>query len=163
MTRMNTRTLHMARAAGSTVWLLALACQIEPSPSADIEVVTSVQALAPHPALMEPQRIVCPEVNRQARELGAMLPRQLDADTLALAVTAKGCDLTLEYQLTTLEAKDVTESGLRAVRLRVGEQLCTDRGALGVMQQGGRFTNIYYDKAKAPIGLFSVSAEDCGI
>ena len=100
---------------------------------------------------------------RQARELAEALPRRLDDDTLATAVTANGCDLTLEYQLVTLDAKDVTENGLSAMRSSVRGELCADRGALAVMQLGGRFTNVYYDRAHARIGLFSVAADDCGI
>jgi hypothetical protein len=105
----------------------------------------------------------CPDVERQARELGAELPRQLDADTRATRVSTRGCDLTLEYELVTLSAKDVADSGMRAMRRRVIDQLCSDRGALSVMQRGGRFTNVYYDNAREPIGLFTVAADDCGI
>jgi hypothetical protein len=129
------------------------------------QLVTEVAALAPRtataPAL--PPRSPCPDVERQARELAAELPRQLDADTRASRVTARGCDLTLEYQLVTLSAADIAESRMRAVRGRVIEQLCSDRGALGVMQRGGRFTNVYYDRASEPIGVFTVGADDCGI
>lgn len=129
------------------------------------EVVTQVAALAPLPprAPLLPPRSPCPDVERQARELAAELPRQLDDDTRASRVTAKGCDLTLEYQLVTLSASDIVESRMRAVRGRVIDQLCSDRGALGVMQRGGRFTNVYYDRASEPIGVFTVGADDCGI
>jgi len=134
------------------------------------EIVTSVAALTPEapspvpsPVDFAPTRVVCPEVERQARELQALLPQQLDADTLATGVSSHGCDLTLEYQLLTLTAQDVTEKGLRAMRSRVSDQLCADRGALAVMHRGGRFTNIYYDRGHTQIGLFSVAAEDCGI
>lgn len=137
------------------------------------EIVTEVQALqpsatgvaAPAPAddsVVEPMS-VCPDVQEQARELGATLPQQLDADTRATGVTARGCDLTLEYELVTLSAREVSESGLRAMRGQVTAQLCSDKGALGVMHRGGRFTNVYYDRARAPIGLFTVAADDCGI
>jgi hypothetical protein len=105
----------------------------------------------------------CPDVQLQARDLGAGLPRRLDPDTLATSVSARGCDLVFEYELTTLDAKDVAADGMRAMSARVSDQLCSDRGALGVMQRGGRFTNVYYDRARVPIGLFTVTAEDCGI
>jgi hypothetical protein len=105
----------------------------------------------------------CPDVQRQAQALGAALPRRLDADTLATSVSARGCDLVFEYELTTLDAKDVATGGLQAMSSRVSDQLCADRGALGVMQRGGRFTNVYYDRSRVPIGLFTVTAEDCGI
>ena len=134
------------------------------------ELVTAVAALtpeapspAPSPVDFAPSRVVCPEVERQARALQELLPQQLDADTLATGVSSHGCDLTLEYQLLTLAAKDVTEKGLRAMRSRVSDQLCADRGALAVMHRGGRFTNIYYDRGHTQISLFSVAAEDCGI
>jgi hypothetical protein len=137
------------------------------------EIVTEVQALqpsatgvaAPEPeggSVVEPMS-VCPDVQEQARELGATLPQQLDPDTRATGVTARGCDLTLEYELVTLSAREVSESGLRAMRGQVTAQLCSDKGALGVMHRGGRFTNVYYDRARAPIGLFTVAADDCGI
>ena len=106
---------------------------------------------------------MCPDVEQQARELSAGLPRALDPDTIATKVEARGCDLVLEYQLVTLSANDVHERGMLAMRSRVVEQLCEDRGALGVMQRGGRFTNVYYDNARTQIGLFTVAADDCGI
>jgi hypothetical protein len=151
------------------------------SPAEPASLVTSVAALAPAPRAelpapapaTAPEELVreafelpptrCPEVARQARELSEGLPRRLDDDTLATAVTATGCDLTLEYQLVTLDAKDVSEKGMRAMRSSVRGELCSDRGALAVMQMGGRFTNVYYDRAHARIGLFSVAADDCGI
>jgi hypothetical protein len=112
---------------------------------------------------VEPGSERCPDVQRQARALGAALPRRLDPDTLATSVTARGCDLVFEYELTTLDAKDVAAGGMQAMSSRVSDQLCADRGALGVMQRGGRFTNVYYDRSRVPIGLFTVTAEDCGI
>jgi hypothetical protein len=155
---------------------LALAgCNREP----ERELVTQVEALQPRaPAATAgaskearlrdavPERsgpTVCAEVEEQARELAAALPRQLDADTRATRVTASGCDLRLEYELLTLAASDVSERGLRAMRQHVLDRLCSDKGALAVMQRGGRFTNVYYDRVQAPIGLFTVAADDCGI
>jgi hypothetical protein len=126
-------------------------------------VATSPIAPSTEPEPSDRAHSACPDVERQARELGAVLPRQLDADTRATGVTAQGCDLTLEYQLVTLTANEVAESGLRAMRSRVMDQLCSDTGALGVMQRGGRFTNVYYDRVHAPIGVFTVAADDCGI
>ena len=159
-----------------SAWAIALgswACETA-SPREPAALVTSIAALAPAPreelSAPAPEELVreafelpptrCPEVARQARELAEALPRRLDDDTLATAVTANGCDLTLEYQLVTLDAKDVTENGLSAMRSSVRGELCADRGAL---QLGGRFTNVYYDRAHARIGLFSVAADDCGI
>ena len=166
-------------------WLLALgAWGCERASQADpTGLVTRIEALAPAPRsepsvpavapTPAPEELVreafelpptrCPEVARQARELSEVLPRQLDGDTLATAVTANGCDLTLEYQLVTLDAKDVSEKGMTAMRSSVRSELCSDRGALAVMQEGGRFTNVYYDRTRARIGLFSVAADDCGI
>jgi len=139
---------------------------LEPAPSAAVATSTPIPTSAPEELVREafelpPTR--CPEVARQARELSEALPRRLDDDTLATAVTANGCDLTLEYQLVTLDAKDVSERGMSAMRSSVRSDLCSDRGALAVMQMGGRFTNIYYDRARSRIGLFSVAADDCGI
>ena len=143
---------------------------LAPAPHAETSTVAHVPAAAPAAA---PEDLVreafelpparCPEVARQAQELSEVLPRQLDRDTLATGVTANGCDLTLEYQLVTLDAKDVTDSGMGAVRSSVSRELCSDRGALAVMQHGGRFTNIYYDRGHTRIGVFSVAADDCGI
>jgi hypothetical protein len=137
-----------------------------PTPGARSPVELSPNELSPSALSATPEprtRSACPDVEQQARELGAGLPRQLDADTRATGVTAQGCDLTLEYELVTLAANEVAEGGLRAMRGRVMEQLCSDTGALGVMQRGGRFTNVYYDRVHAPIGVFTVAADDCGI
>lgn len=159
-------------------WGCERASRVEPA-----ALVTSIEALAPAPRadrtapaaapVTAPEDLVreafelpparCPEVARQARELSEVLPRRLDDDTLATAVTANGCDLTLEYQLVTLDAEEVSEKGMSAMRSSVRGELCSDRGALAVMQQGGRFTNVYYDRTRARIGLFSVAADDCGI
>jgi hypothetical protein len=145
------------------------------------EIVTEVEALKPlatsptaSAALTEelfnrdevPERpavTACSDVEKKARELAAALPRQLDADTRATHVSAKGCDLRLEYELVTLDASEVSERGMRAMRHRVLDRLCSDKGALAVMQRGGRFTNVYYDRVQAPIALFTVAADDCGI
>lgn len=170
------RTTGFALSALALAWL---GCQTaEPR---EREVVTQIAALEPLPAPVataaeraadtvpdtpEPShrsRSACPDVEQQARALGAALPRQLDADTRATRVTAQGCDLTLEYELVTLAASEVAEGGMRAMRGRVTDQLCSDTGALGVMQRGGRFTNVYYDRVHAPIGVFTVAADDCGI
>jgi hypothetical protein len=145
------------------------------------EIVTQVEALKPiaqapatSPGLTQelfardevPERppiTACSDVEKKARELAAVLPRQLDADTRATRVSATGCDLRLEYELVTLDASDVSERGMRAMRHSVLDRLCSDKGALAVMQRGGRFTNVYFDRAQAPIGLFTVAADDCGI
>jgi hypothetical protein len=156
---------------------LGAACREAPEPKAR-EIVTQVEALTPSPGAAGPFTASapragehdepigaarCPEVQRQASNLAAGLPRRLDADTLATGVTAQGCDLIFEYELTTLDAKDVAAGGMAAMSSRVSEQLCSDRGALAVMQRGGRFTNVYYDRARVQIGLFTVTADDCGI
>jgi hypothetical protein len=150
-----------------------LACESERQPA----VVTLVQALSPAatsedaararsvPAVVsvaeQPSLAPCAEAERQARELSASLPQQLDADTRATRVTARGCDLTMEYELTTLRAADVAPGAVDAMQEQVIGQLCQDRGALAVLQRGGVFTNAYYDRVHAPIGHFSVAIEDC--
>lgn len=168
--------------AGGVVGLASTlgGCQAPPEPEPELS--TSVAALSPVSAarlaaraidassalgdledgVREPSR-VCPDVELQARALSATLPRVLDADTIVTRVTARGCDLTLEYQLVTLAARDVQERGVLAMRSRVVGQLCNDTGALGVMQRGGRFTNVYSDGEQLRIGLFTVAADDCGI
>jgi hypothetical protein len=159
-----------------SVPLACSACKVT-AHERDRELVTEVAALSARPpagsnaaalATSDPPAapmtgFPCPDVERQARELGAELPRQLDADTRATRVSARGCDLTLEYELVTLSAKDVSASGVRAMRAKVIDQLCSDPGALSVMQRGGRFTNVYYDRAREPITVFTVAADDCGI
>jgi hypothetical protein len=134
---------------------------LEPAPAAAAPL--SKEVLVPDAVPARPGPTACAEVEEQARELAAALPRQLDADTRATRVTASGCDLRLEYELLTLAASDVSERGLRAMRQHVLDRLCSDKGALAVMQRGGRFTNVYYDRVQAPIGLFTVAADDCGI
>jgi hypothetical protein len=166
---------------GSLALLCGLAlvgCDRQP----EREIVTQVEALKPlaPPASAEgsalsvnafgedevPERppvTACSDVEKKARALASELPRQLDADTRATRVTAKGCDLRIEYELLTLAAREVSERGMRAMRHRVLDRLCTDKGALAVMQRGGRFTNVYYDREQTQIGLFTVAADDCGI
>jgi hypothetical protein len=136
-----------------------------------VELVTEVHALSPaaadpapvasEPLTPSPQQAPCNEVERQARALGAGLPRQLDVDTRLTAVTARACELRLEYELSTLSASEVAPDGMQAMRDHVIDQLCTNRGALAVFQQGGSFTQSYYDRAHTPIGQFAVSGDDC--
>lgn len=164
-----------SRVAGAAVALGALGCELAaeaPRAVAERALVTEVRAALPaipSPAAPEAQPAAprasgaCADVARQARELGRSLPRRLDDDTVATAVTSSGCDLRLEYELPTLDAADVSAAGLRAMRARVLTQLCSDPGALAVMHRGGRFTNVYFDRARTQIALFSVAADDCGI
>jgi hypothetical protein len=174
--RLRFRRLGFGRGSLALLAGLALAgCEHER------EIVTQVEALKPlaqapvaSPGLTadvftrdevpeRPPITACSDVEKKARELAAALPRQLDADTRATRVSATGCDLRLEYELVTLDASDVSERGMRAMRHQVLDRLCSDKGALAVMQRGGRFTNVYYDRVQAPIALFTVSADDCGI
>lgn len=164
------------RVASAAIALGALGCELAaeaPRAGADRALVTEVQAMLP--AVPPPAAVpeaqpaapraggACADVVRQASELGRSLPRRLDDDTVATAVTSSGCDLRLEYELPTLDAADVSAAGLRAMRGRVLAQLCSDPGALAVMHRGGRFTNVYFDRAGVQIALFSVAADDCGI
>jgi hypothetical protein len=142
---------------------------------AGAEIVTSVQALLPAPARpsaaaasplarvktpsASPHR--CEEVERQARLLDAGMPKQLDADTRATRVFATGCDLTLEYELSTLSAADVDPDGVQAMRDQILEVVCVDHGALAVLEHGGTVTNQYYDRAHVPIGHFTIAEQDC--
>lgn len=103
----------------------------------------------------------CELVEREARKLGAAMPRRLDADTAAIGVSARGCDLTLSYQLLNLAAADVAPGGVLAMRARVVGQLCADKAARATLERGGTFTNVYFDEANARIGQFAVSAQDC--
>jgi hypothetical protein len=105
--------------------------------------------------------VPCHEVERQAHALSLGLPRQLDVDTRLTAVTARACELRLEYELSTLVTSEVAPDGVQAMRDHTIDQLCSDRGALAVFQQGGSFTQFYYDRTHAPIGHFTVSADDC--
>jgi hypothetical protein len=151
-----------------TLTLSCVACRTEPT-TEERALVTEVAQLSARPAAavaptpLAPLRSECADVERQARELGADLPRQLDADTRATRVSARGCDLTLEYELVTVSARDVPEKNMSALRRRVKGQLCSDPGVLGVMRRGGRVTNVYYDRGREPIDLFTVAADDCGI
>src|SRR5687767_9156755 len=104
------RPLRCLRAHVVLVFMALSSCRAEP------EVSTTVAALQPQappsePAIDDPE---CEFVEREARKLNASLPRQLDADTVAQAVTARGCALTLEYRISNLSASDVAPGGLAA-------------------------------------------------
>lgn len=126
------------------------------------QVSTRVEALQPLPTAPLPVRDPeCEFVQREARKLNASLPRQLDADTAATLVTARGCDLTLEYRISNLSASDVAPSGMSAMREQVVEQLCDDTAARATLERGGTFTNVYYDGESTRIGQFTVARNDC--
>lgn len=135
-------------------------CAVEP----EAQVSTRVEALLPRLASAAPAKPAegpCELVEREARKLGASMPRALDEHTRVTAVTARGCALTLEYQILDLKAADVAPMGVAAMRERVVGQLCADAAALATLQRGGSFTNIYYDEARARIGEFTVAHADC--
>jgi hypothetical protein len=124
----------------------------------------SVRALPLQPvaaASAAPADAACELVEREARKLGASLPKRLDEDTAATRVNASGCNLTLEYQLLTLTAAEVDPSGMHAMRGRVVGQLCTDPAARATLERGGTFTNVYNDQVGARIGHFTVKVRDC--
>lgn len=139
--------------------LLAVLCACRSEPEAPESV--RVEALQPVAAPAAPADAACEFVEREARKLGASLPKRLDADTAATRVSASGCNLTLEYQLLTLSAAEVDPDGMHAMRGRVAQQLCSDAAARATLERGGTFTNVYSDQVGARIGHFTVKARDC--
>lgn len=151
------RRLRCLRTHLVLVMIALSSCRAEP------EVSTTLAALQPQappspPPVADPE---CEFVEREARKLNASLPRQLDADTIAAAVTASGCALTLEYRISNLSTSDVAPGGIAAMREQVVEQLCDDAAARATLERGGTFTNVYYGNASARIGEFTVGRDDC--
>lgn len=147
--------------AGSVLGATLLCgCPAEPERpvSRRVEALLPGSALSPVASPPDPR---CEFVEREARKLDASLPRQLDADTAATRVTARGCDLTLEYQVLNLAAAEVAPSGMQVMRARVVAQLCTDTAARATLEHGGSFTNVYHDELRAQIGQFTVRRGDC--
>ena len=105
--------------------------------------------------------VYCRQVEQQARETHAGLPKRLDRDTSATRVVAYGCDVVLEYAMHDLNVEQVAPEGLRALRSEVVNKLCADGGARTVMDRGGSFTNVYRDQRSALIDQFTITAEDC--
>ncbi|MEO8180251.1 MAG: hypothetical protein ABI895_15555 [Deltaproteobacteria bacterium] len=103
----------------------------------------------------------CRQVERQARDTNASLPKRLDRDTKATRVAAFGCDVVLEYAMLDLTVDEVALDGMREMRSDVLQKLCSDRGARGVMEHGGSFTNVYRDEQSALIDQFTITTEDC--
>jgi hypothetical protein len=135
-------------------------CQTEP----EARVSTRIEALQPQPPAASLPPVAdaeCEFVEREAQKLNTSLPRQLDADTAATRVTARGCELTLEYRISNLSASDVAPGGMAAMRGQVVEQLCEDSAARATLERGGTFTNVYYGDDSASIGQFTVRKDDC--
>jgi hypothetical protein len=103
----------------------------------------------------------CRQVERQARETNATLPKRLDRDTSSTRVVAFGCDVILEYAMLDLTVNEVAVDGMRLMRDDVLQKLCSDVGARGVMAHGGSFTNVYRDQRSALIDQFTITTEDC--
>ena len=103
----------------------------------------------------------CRQVERQARDTNAALPKRLDRDTSATRVVAYGCDVVLEYALHDLTVDQVVANGLRDMRSDVIQKLCSDRGARGVLEHGGSFTNVYRDEKSVLIDQFLITTDDC--
>ncbi len=152
--------LSASRCRSVLATIVLSACRAEP----EAQISTHVEALLPasRPAAQgSPSDAACEFVEREARKLNASMPRQLDTDTAATRVTARGCALTLEYQLLNLVSAEVAPAGMQAMRARVADQLCTDLAARATLERGGTFTNVYSDQSHARIGQFTVSADDC--
>jgi hypothetical protein len=119
------------------------------------------RAERPEPDAIDEANVYCRQVEQQARETHAGLPKRLDRDTSATRVVAYGCDVVLEYAMHDLNAEDVAAEGVRALRAEVVNKLCSDGGARGVMNHGGSFTNVYRDQRSALIDQFTITAEAC--
>jgi hypothetical protein len=165
--------------SGLSLSLLALGCKAKPS-AIEPQIVTEVQMVRPAaervPVVasagvvpiaapsVDPSREqaeYCRQVERHALDTNASLPKRLDKDTSATRVVAYGCDVVLEYALLDLSVSDVAVDGVHAMRHEVLQKLCSDRGARGVMDHGGSFTNVYRDERLALIDQFTITAEDC--
>lgn len=103
----------------------------------------------------------CRQVERQARETNASLPQRLDRDTSATRAVAYGCDVVLEYALLDLTVDEVAANGMRDLRSDVLQKLCSDRGARGVLEHSGSFTNVYRDANSSLIDQFLITRDDC--
>jgi hypothetical protein len=165
--------------SGLSLSLLAFACKAKP-PAEEPQIVTEVQMVRPAADLapvaasaavapivvpsvdpVQEQAEFCRQVERQAIDTNASLPKRLDEDTSATRVVAYGCDVVLEYAMLDLSVSDVAIDGVRAMRRQVLQKLCSDRGARGVMEHGGSFTNVYRDEKLALIDQFTITTEDC--
>lgn len=120
-----------------------------------------VPVAAPSVDTVQEQAEFCRQVERQALDTNASLPKRLDKDTSATRVVAYGCDVVLEYAMLDLSVSDVAVDGVHAMRQDVLQKLCSDRGARGVMDHGGSFTNVYRDEKLALIDQFTITTADC--
>ncbi|HEU4576774.1 MAG TPA: hypothetical protein VFS67_00870 [Polyangiaceae bacterium] len=166
--------------SGLSLSLLAFACKTKPPAVEEPLIVTEVHMVRPEPDpapaaagastvpvvapsvdSLQEQAEFCRQVERQALDTNASLPKRLDQDTSATRVVAYGCDVVLEYAMHDLAVGDVAVDGVRAMRREVLQKLCSDRGARGVMDHGGSFTNVYRDAKLALIDQFTITTEDC--
>lgn len=147
--------VHMVRPAAERV------AARDSASASTADAVAGPRAERPEPDAIDEANVYCRQVEQQARETHAGLPRRLDRDTSATRVVAYGCDVVLEYAMHDLDAEDVVAGGLRALRAEVINKLCGDAGARGVMNRGGSFTNVYRDQRSALIDQFTITAEAC--
>jgi hypothetical protein len=165
--------------SGLAFSLLVFGCRAKPD-AAEPQIVTEVKMVrpaaerapviasadvvpvaAPSVDSVQEQAEFCRQVERQALDTNASLPKRLDKDTSATRVVAYGCDVVLEYAMLGLSVSDVAVAGVHAMRQEVLQKLCSDRGARGVMDHGGSFTNVYRDEKLALIDQFTITTEDC--
>jgi hypothetical protein len=165
--------------SGLSPSLLAFGCKAKPQ-AVEPEIVTEVKMVrpaaermpaaasagvvaisAPSVDSLQEHAEFCRQVERQALDTNASLPKRLDKDTSATRVVAYGCDVVLEYAMLDLSVSDVAVDGVHAMRQEVLHKLCSDRGARGVMEHGGSFTNVYRDEKLALIDQFTITTEDC--
>src|SRR5262245_33515326 len=110
------------RCVGVLVALCGCRAEAEMQPSVRVEPLLVAPAVASAP----PRDAACEFVEGEAQKLNASMPRRLDQDTAALGVRASGCDLSIEYQMLNLDARDVAPNGMHAMRSQVVGQLCAD-------------------------------------
>ena len=166
--------------SGLSLSLVAFGCKAKARATEEPQIVTEVKMLKPaaerepvvagavvapilSPSVdsVQEQAEFCRQVERQALDTNASLPKRLDKDTSATRVVAYGCDVVLEYAMLDLSVSDVAVDGVRAMRQEVLQKLCSDRGARGVMDHGGSFTNVYRDEQLALIDQFTITTADC--
>ena len=73
-----------------------------------------VPIAAPGVDSVQEQAEFCRQVERQALDTNASLPKRLDQDTSATRVVAYGCDVVLEYEQPQLDPKD--EDGKKLIK-----------------------------------------------
>jgi hypothetical protein len=105
------------------------------------------------------RNVVAREVQTGARNF----PSIADQETIILAMTAQGCDVTTRYKLRNRAKAELPPDMLAVLKQRSIGLLCSSARTKSVFEHGGTYILDYRDKFDVNVGAFIIRGEDCKV